>query len=68
METGDATAKMIGYIEQNHISVAQMSADLGIPEEKFQFGSEDKFTAEEFLEICVYLNLRPEQFTQRGRV
>lgn len=44
-----------------------MSRDLGIPKERLQPGKSHKnFTASEFLEICVYLGIRPEKFRQRG--
>lgn len=52
--------KIVKYIENNHISVAQVVHDTGIPEEKLSSG-EQPLTATEFLEICSYLNLRPEE-------
>jgi hypothetical protein len=51
--------KITEYIKNNNIPVAQIAHDTGIPEEKI-LAAEPEFNATEFLEICSYLNLRPE--------
>lgn len=65
MEMGDVTARVREYIARNDIPVAQMSSDLGIEERRLRPGEGDKFSAAEFLDICVYLHVRPEQFRKR---
>lgn len=47
------------YIKDNNIPVAQIVTDTGISEEKIVSGA-NPFNATEFLEICSYLNLSPE--------
>ena len=61
----DVTACVREYIAQHDISVAQMSSDLGIEESRLRPGDGGKFSAAEFLDICVYLHIRPEQFKKR---
>lgn len=51
--------KITQYIKNNRISVLQVADDTGISQEKIE--NEDmSFNATEFLEICSYLNIRPE--------
>lgn len=54
-------AKIAKYICENHISVEQVSRDTGIAEAKLINRSEENLSATELLEVCVYLNIRPEQ-------
>lgn len=53
------TNKIVHYIKSNQITVNQMAYDTGIPQEKL-VDEEGTLNATEFLEICAYLNLRPE--------
>lgn len=53
--------KITNYIKSNNISVSQISKDTGIDEEKL-LGNLQPFNATEFLELCFYLNIRPEDF------
>lgn len=60
MKKGDNVSKrIIKYIKNNNIPVAQIVEDTGISEEKI-VNEDMSFNATEFLEICSYLNLRPE--------
>lgn len=60
MKKGDSTSKKITrYIKDNQIPVAQIAKDTGISQEKLE-KEEMSFNATEFLEICSYLNIRPE--------
>lgn len=47
------------YIKSNKLSVRQISQDTGVSEDKLLNKSEP-LNATEFLEICSYLNVRPE--------
>lgn len=51
--------KITQYIKNNQISVIQVANDTGIPKEKIE-SEELSFNATEFLEICSYLHIRPE--------
>jgi hypothetical protein len=53
--------KIANYIKLNNISISQISKDTGIDEEKL-LGNLQPFSAGEFLELCFYLNIRPEDF------
>ena len=65
-KTKDVTAQIIDYVKSQNISISQMSQDLGIPSGRFAEGKErTKLSASEFLEICVYLGIRPEKFQKR---
>lgn len=56
---GNVSRQITQYIKDNKISITQIALDTGISEEKLK--SEDiSFNATEFLEICSYLNLHPE--------
>lgn len=55
------SGKIANYIKSNNISVSQISKDTGIDEEKL-LGNQQPFSAAEFLELCFYLNVRPEDF------
>ena len=53
--------KIVNYIKINNISPSLISKDTGIDEEKLS-GNTEAFNASEFLELCSYLNIRPEDF------
>lgn len=53
------SGKITRYIKNNNISVMQIVNDTGISKEKIE-NEEMSFNATEFLEICSYLNIRPE--------
>lgn len=53
------SGKIIKYIKDNNISVVQIEKDTGIEQEKLA-DENVQFSASEFLEICSYLNLKPE--------
>ena len=55
------TKKLINYIQENQISIKQTSLDVGISEEKLRGESEESLTAVEFLDLCSYLGIRPEE-------
>jgi DNA-binding Xre family transcriptional regulator len=55
----NVSKNVVRYIMDNHISIIQMSKDIGISVEKLK-GKQGVFNAEELLKICFYLNVRPE--------
>lgn len=60
MKKGNSVSgKITRYIKNNQISVMQIVNDTGISKEKIE-NEELSFNATEFLEICSYLNIRPE--------
>lgn len=58
----DTTNKLAEYLAKNQISIARVAADTGVPEEKLQPGSALRLDAGEFLELCSYLDIKPEMF------
>ncbi|MFQ9515651.1 MAG: helix-turn-helix domain-containing protein [Eubacterium sp.] len=59
----NVSQRITKYIKDNNIPVAQIVYDTGISEEKI-LNEELAFNATEFLEICSYLNLRPEDIKE----
>lgn len=71
MKQSNVTATLAQYIRQNHISVTQVSKDTGIPEPKLSVfddvvRDEFKLNASEFLTLCAYLNIKPEEVGQEN--
>ena len=58
----DVTNKLAEYLAKNQIATAQVAADTGVPEEKLQPGNTSRLEAGEFLELCNYLDIKPEMF------
>ena len=55
----NVSEKLVEYIKQNNISIEQISKDTGVS--GFKLSKTDVgFTASEFLELCSYLHLKPE--------
>ncbi len=50
-------------MEQNHIPAEVVANVLEIPVEKLQIGTEKNLDADEFLRICAYLHIRPENIS-----
>lgn len=55
------TEKLAIYIADNHLSVTQVARDTAISEDKLQVGAKESLNATEFLELCSYLNVKPEE-------
>jgi len=71
MKERNVTAVLAKYIRQNHISVNQVSKDTGISEKKLSvfddmIMDECKLSASEFLALCAYLNIKPEEVGQKN--
>ena len=56
------TEKIIEYLLENKINIEEISKDLGISKEKLLFKNNVDLSAEEFLDICSYLHIKPENF------
>lgn len=55
------TARYISeFIEKNHLNIEEISEELDILKEKMILGTEESLSAEEFLRLCQYLHIRPE--------
>lgn len=55
----DVSSRIVNYLADNHISIKDVIEATKIPEEKLKPGG-GKLTAEEMLDLCYYLNIRPE--------
>lgn len=62
MDKSNVTGKMIDYIRDNQIAVEQIERDIHIPANKLREGTKERLMAAEFLELCRYLNVPPEDF------
>lgn len=62
MEKSRVTDKMIKYLLEHNISISEISEKTGVPEEKLKPGYSEALFAGEFLELCMMLRIRPEDF------
>lgn len=62
MDRQTVTQRIARYIRDNHISVVQIQRDIAIPTDKLMCENGGELDAAEFLELCRYLNVRPESF------
>ncbi len=62
MDRLDVTDKMVQYIADNKIEVEQVAKDTHISASKLRGETRDRLMAAEFLELCRYLNVKPEDF------
>ncbi len=53
--------KIVNYIEENQISLSEIEKYVGISIERLK-SADIVFSATEFLELCSYLHLKPEDF------
>lgn len=67
MEKSKVTEYMICYIRKNRISRAWISEKTGIPEQKLRKNYEEPLCADEFLRLCVVLDLTPEKIASELR-
>ncbi len=56
----NVTNRLANYIRQQHISPERVSKDTGVGIEKLIPDTGAVLDATEFLEVCVYLGIRPE--------
>ena len=62
MDKLDVTGKMVEYIHNNNIEVEQVARDTHISASKLRGETRDRLMAAEFLELCRYLHVKPEDF------
>lgn len=53
------------YLSQNKIASSQIAKELDISEDKILGRNGESMLASEFLELCRYLNIEPEQFRMK---
>ena len=61
MERGTCAQKITAYLKENRISTEQTARDTEVPVEKLNGTSSENLSASEFLELCRYLNIKPEE-------
>lgn len=61
MGTSKVTDYMIEYMQKHNFLISELAEELGIKKEKLREGYTQPLDAEEFLELCVRLKLRPEE-------
>lgn len=60
MEKSAVTEFFLQYFEKNRISMDEVSENTGIKKEKLSEGYRKPLSSEEFLELCVFLGVKPE--------
>lgn len=61
MECLTCAQKMAAYLKENQISVEQTARDTEVPPEKLDGSCKENLSAAEFLELCRYLGIKPEE-------
>lgn len=59
---GEVTKEIAKYISEKQLSVEEIENDLGIPRTKLVKETEEDLSADEFMRLCLYLGVRPEQY------
>lgn len=62
MDRQTVTQRIARYIRDNHIPVVQIQRDIAISADKLMCEDGGELDATEFLELCRYLNVKPEKF------
>ncbi len=65
MDRQTVTQRVARYLKDNNISAGMIEHQLGISADKLTFRSGEELDAAEFLELCRYLNVRPEHFRRK---
>ena len=61
MEKSAVTEFFLKYFEKNRINIEKISEKTGIEKEKLSENCRQPLTSEEFLELCFYLGIKPEE-------
>lgn len=61
MQSKNVAEWIANYIKDQGFSVEELSFHLQLPESKLRGETEDSLSAEEFLDLCSYLKIMPEQ-------
>ena len=67
MQSKNVTEWIANYIKDQGISVEELSIQLHLPESKLIGGTNEDLSAEEFLNLCSYLKITPEQIRNEIR-
>ena len=67
MNKSRVTEYILAYMQEKGISASEISGQTGIPEEKLYPDYSEPLLAEEFLELCVFLRLSPEEILKNIR-
>ena len=67
MNKSRVTEYILAYMQEKGISASEISGQTGIPEEKLHPDYREPLLAEEFLELCVFLRLSPEEILKNIR-
>lgn len=59
------TNRLANYIAQQHISPERVAKDTGVAIDKLLIDTDQVLEAGEFLELCLYLGIRPEDMDGR---
>ena len=60
MEKSAVTEFFLEYFEKNRMNIDEISEKTGIERQKFSEDYRQALTASEFLELCVFLHIKPE--------
>lgn len=61
MSEKNVTLRLAEFINDNCIPTKQIARETGIAEEKLRTSTTEVLTATEFLELCAYLDISPEE-------
>ena len=64
MKKESVTKQLAEYLKNNQISTKQVAEHTGISEEKLLTDTTKTLNATEFLELCAYLNIQPEEINK----
>ena len=63
------TARYIAeFIEKKKLSIKEISINVNVSKKKLILGTEESLTAEEFLRLCQYLHIRPEEVLRELKI
>lgn len=61
------TDYIISYLREENLTAVQVARETGIAKQKLTEGYVHPLDADEFLRLCVYLHLRPEDISRAIR-
>ncbi|MBR5564561.1 MAG: hypothetical protein IKW08_00190 [Roseburia sp.] len=64
MEKSAVTEFFLKYFEKNRIDIEEISEKTGIKKEKLSENYRYPLTSEEFLELCFFLGIKPEEIRE----
>ena len=65
MEQSRVTEYILNYMKEHNILSSTISEQTGIPEEKLTAAYKEPLFADEFLRLCVFLHLSPEEIAHQ---